>query len=246
MPRAGRLTGSASAAVVITLSRQAESGGDEIAQGICERARVRLADRAILERIAQREGIPVAHLAVFDETVPGPIEAMIVEWRTSVSHGIYLRRLTQALLALEREDNAVIVGRGAAFVLTDPGTLHVRVMAPMPCRVARLMQRQGLFRAESQRLLQASDNLRARFVRQSFEADLDAPCHYDLTLNTAELSLEECADIVVLAARRKAERRAAAREPSDFLTHMMRFQRRPLLPRVSELTWRRCERRSSG
>jgi len=232
--------------LVITLSRQAESGGEEIARAVAEPAGIELADRAILERIAQREGLSVAQLAVFDEAIPGPIEAVIAEWRSSVSHGIYLRRLVQALLALERDDSVLIVGRGAAFVLTDPGTLHVRVVAPMPCRVARLVQRKGLFKAEAQRLLRASDEARARFVRQSFDADIDAPCHYDITLNTAELRFEDAVEIVLLAARRKSRGRSVVLEsPQDFLRHVMRFQRRPRFPRVSETTWRHCERRST-
>ena len=231
--------------MVITLSRQAESGGEEIARAVVEAVGLELADRVILERIAQREGIPIAQLAVFDEAMPGPIEAVIAEWRTSVSHGIYLRRLVQALLALERDDNVLIIGRGAAFVLTDPGTLHVRVVAPMPCRVARLVQRKGLFRAEAERLLRVSEEGRARFVRQSFDADIDAPCHYDITLNTAEIRLEDAVEIILLAARRKSRRRSVALEsPQDFLSHIMRFQRKPRFPRVSEVTWRHCERRS--
>ena len=232
--------------MVITLSRQAESGGEEIARAVVEAVGLELADRVILERIAQREGLPIAQLAVFDEAMPGPIEAVIAEWRTSVSHGIYLRRLVQALLALERDDNVLIIGRGAAFILTDPGTLHVRVVAPMPCRVARLVQRKGIFRAEAQRLLRVSDEGRDRFVRQSFDADIDAPCHYDITLNTAELRLEDAVEIILLAARRKSRRRSVALEsPQDFLSHVMRFQRRPRFPRVSEVTWRHCERRSA-
>ena len=232
--------------MVITLSRQAESGGEEIARAVVEAVGLELADRVILERIAQREGLPIAQLAVFDEAMPGPIEAVIAEWRTSVSHGIYLRRLVQALLALERDDDVLIIGRGAAFILTDPGTLHVRVVAPMPCRVARLVQRKGIFRAEAQRLLRVSDEGRARFLRQSFDADIDAPCHYDITLNTAEIRLEDAVEILLLAARRKSRRRSVALEsPQDFLSHVMRFQRRPRFPRVSEVTWRHCERRSA-
>lgn len=233
--------------MVITLSRQAESSGEDIARLICERAHLHLADRIILERIAHREGLPVAQFAVYDESFPGTIEALITEWRTSVSHGLYLRRLTQALLALEREDNVVIVGRGAAFLLTDPGTLHVRVCAPMPCRLARLMERQRLYRAEAQRVLERADRARARFVRESFQADIDAATHYDLVLNTAEISPDDAADIILRAARRKSARREMLAEtPRDFVAHVLRFSRRPRLPRVSEVVWRSCERRNTA
>ena len=141
----------------------------------------------------------------------------------------------------------MIIGRGAAFVLTDPGTLHLRIVAPMPCRIARLVQSQDIHRAQAQRLLDASDEARARFVRKSFDADIADENHYDLTLSTAELSPEDAADIVLLAARRKSRQRSLSREaPRDLLTDVMRIQRRPRLPRVSEITWRRIERRSTG
>ena len=233
--------------MVIALSRQAEAGGEEIAHLLCERAGLRLADREALERIAQREALPAAQLAIFDAVTPGRIEALVAQWETRVGHTAFLRRLIQALLLFEREDNVVIVGRGAAFVLTDPGTLHVRVITPMPCRIARLVQREGLHRGQVQRLLEASDRARAGFIRQTFDADIADPDHYDMTLSTAELPPDDVADIILAAAERKSRLRASPHEwPHDLLTHVTRFQRRPLLPRVSEMIWRHCERRSSG
>lgn len=230
--------------MVITLSRQAECGGEEIARRVAERLELQIADRVILERIAQSEGLPIAHLAVFDEVAPGPIEAVIAEWRTSMSQAVYVRRLVHTLLTLEREDDVLIMGRGAAFVLTDPGTLHVRVVAPMPCRVARLIQRRRLLRSESERMLRRSDAARARFVRQAFDADMDAACHYDLTINTAELTTGDAAEVVVLAGRRKALRRGVAAEtPEDFLSQVLSSRRRPRFPRVSEIIWRHSEHR---
>lgn len=230
--------------MVITISREAEAGGEEIAQLVAEREGLRIADRAILERIAQQEGAPVTLLQLFDETTPGPIESVVMEWRTSWSPASYLRRLLNVLLLLEREDNVLIIGRGAAFVLTDPGTLHVRVIAPLPCRVAGLVQREGLPRGEAERILGRNDEERARFVRQAFGADIQSPIHYDLVLNTAELSIEGAAEILSVAAHRKAaRRRLAAETPEDFLSHLSRFRRRPRLPRVSEITWERYTRR---
>jgi hypothetical protein len=178
--------------------------------------------------------------------MPGAVEAVIAEWRTSISHGLYLRRLVDALLALEREDNVLIVGRGAAFVLTDPGTAHVRVIAPLPCRVARLVQRGAGPREAARRLLRQSDASRARFVRHAFDADINAACHYDLVVNTAELTSEDAAELILFTARRKAARRSLAEEPpQDLLSDVLRFRRRPRLPRVSEAIWRHCERRLS-
>jgi len=230
--------------MVITVSREAESGGEEIARLVVQRQGLQLADRAILDRIAQQEGVPISHLTRFDEIVPGAIEALIAEWQTSISHATYLRRLVNVLLLLEREDNVLIVGRGGAFVLTDPGTLHLRVVAPMPCRIARLMQHHAVSRSEAERVLRRSDEERARFIQQSFGSDLCSPLHYDLVTNTAEIPVEAAAELVVLAAQQKSRhRRAEAESPEDFLSRISRLRHRPHLPRVSEITWRSYRRR---
>jgi len=177
--------------------------------------------------------------------VPGAVEALIAEWQTSMSHAAYLRRLMHTLLLLESEDGLLLVGRGAAFVLTDPGTLHTRVIAPLPCRVARLVQREGLSSAAAERVLRRSDLGRARFVRQAFDADIQNPVHYDLVINTAELGIEEAADVVFAAARAKARRRATPEAMTEeFLSRLLSFRRRPRLPRVSEVVWAHCRRRS--
>ena len=198
--------------MVITLSRQAESGGDEIAESIAAATGLRVADRVILEQMAHRAGLPVSYLELYDETVPGPIEALVAEWQTSVNQVAYMRRLVHALLLLEREDNVIIVGRGGAFVLTNPGTLHVRVVAPMPCRVARLMQRQAVSQSQAERILLRLDEERHRFLRSVFGAEADDPTAYDLMVNTAELSYRAAAEII--AARPSTKRSCARARPS--------------------------------
>ena len=218
--------------MVITVSRQAESGDEEIVRLVAERSGLQVADRAILEHMAQHEGLPVSHLARFDEVVPGMLESLIAEWQTSVSQAIYLRRLISTLLLLEHEDDIIIVGRGAAFVLTDPGTLHVRIAAPMACRVAALSARQAIPALVAARMLRRSDEARARFIRQAFDADLESPYHYDLTINTAELAAATAADVIVLAAQQKAARRGRYAEVTeDFVARVNRLRRSMRQPR---------------
>jgi cytidylate kinase len=230
--------------VVITLSRQAQSGGDKIAELVAGEAGMRLADRGLLEQMAQRAGLPLAHMEMFDEMAPGPIEALLAEWQTSVSQVVYLRRLVHTLLVLEREDNVIIIGRGAAFVLTNPGTLHVRVVAPMPCRIARLMEGQDVTRVTAERTLRKNDEERARFIRQAFGAEIDNPVHYDLVVNTAELPLEQAAEVILCAAQRKrAQRQTVPVSPEDLMARVPRLRRRPHEPRVSEGVWEYCQRR---
>ena len=223
--------------VVITVSRQAECGGEEVVELVAKRAGLRVADRAILEHMAQQGGLPVAHVARFDEVALGPLEALIAEWQTSISREHYVRRLATVLLALEREGDMLIVGRGAAFVLTDPGTLHVRIVAPMPCRSARFSARRGIPSMAAERMLRKSDEQRRRFIRQAFGSDIDSPLHYDLTVNTAELPLQVAAEIIVQGAERKSVARAAEQTREDLTARLLRFHQHPRLPRAGAAVW---------
>ncbi len=231
--------------MVITLSRQTGSGGDEIAELVASQAGLRLADRLIVEQMAQRTGVPLAAVQLFDDTIPGAVESLLAEWQSSLSHMAYLRRLVHTLLSLEHQDNVVMVGRGAAFVLQNPGTFHARIIAPLPCRVARLVDSEGVSPLLAERHLRRSDEDRQRFVRQSFGADIDNPEHYDLMLNTAEMSSEAAAEMILHGAQRKAcERLSRAPEAClDVIAEVHRLARRPHRPRVSEAVWQSCQRR---
>lgn len=230
-------SGEKNPAMVITISRQAESGGEEIVDLVAERTGLRVVDRSIVEHMAQQWGLPVAHVARFDEIALGTVEALIAEWQTSVSREQYLRRLAMVLLALEREGDVIIMGRGAAFVLTDPGTLHVRIIAPMSCRVERLCARQGVSRLTAERLLRRSDEQRRRFVRQSFDGDIESPAHYDITINTAELPFGAAADLIALGARRKSRQRAIHAAGEEVAAQLLSLGPHPRLPRLTTVVW---------
>lgn len=223
--------------MVITVSRQAECGGEEVVERVAQWAGLRVADRAIVEQMAEQEGMPLAHVARYDEVAVGLVEALIVEWQTSLSRERYVRRLALALLALERQGNVIIVGRGAAFVLTDPGTLHVRIIAPMAARIARLVKREGIASTAAERLLRRIDEQRRRFVQQTFGADIDSPLHYDLVINTAELSVDAAAEVILQAARRKSLSRGAGQVEGEVLTRLPHSAVRMRLARTMALFW---------
>ena len=73
------------------------------------------------------------------ESVPG-FWARFDDMRTTT-----IRFLKQAILALARHGEMVIVGRGAFAVLVDfADVLNVRVQAPFPIRVRRAMEKEKI------------------------------------------------------------------------------------------------------
>lgn len=149
---------------VITISRQFGSGGDTIAERICELTGYRRFDKHILAKAASEAGLsdeevidysednhqvqnfierllgrsrPVAQIRVWKEGPNGVRTAE--EMSVSEENALSLARL--AVEAAYREGNMVIVGRGGQAILQNhPGVLHVRIEAPLEIRIQRVRQ----------------------------------------------------------------------------------------------------------
>lgn len=83
--------------------------------------------------------------------------------------------------------------------------LHVKVIAPLKCRLDSVCKSYGLDEAGAARLIEEQDQDRQEYLRQIFGynwLDLDL---YHLVVNTGILGLEEAVDLVVNAARNKSK-----------------------------------------
>ena len=94
----------------------------------------------------------------------------------------------------------MIFGHGAQCILAgQPGILHVRVVAPLPRRVERVMQRTGLAQAMATRWVREEDRRRAEHIRQFYQADWHAPDPFHLILNTGLWAEAACIELILAA-----------------------------------------------
>jgi len=94
---------------------------------------------------------------------------------------------------------AVILGRGAAFILSPARALRVFVIAPTSARIDRLAESRGLSHEQAAEHLAEEDAKRREFFRHQFGAAIDDPLHYDIVLNTGTLSIDAAVDVIVAA-----------------------------------------------
>jgi cytidylate kinase len=98
--------------------------------------------------------------------------------------------LNQAILALARHDNVVIIGRGGFAVLAGlADVLHVRIQAPLPLRISRVMAEPSI--AEPSRaeiLVQENDRLQKSFVESVYGAQWDSVKGFDLVIDTGKIT----------------------------------------------------------
>jgi len=223
--------------MIITISRQAATNGGLIGRLVAERLGLRVFDREVVDEITRRTQIEPNVVNPFDEAVLSPVQSILWEWRNSINERIYGRYLRQALKRIADEDNAVIIGRGANFVLRCARCLHVRIIAPLALRI-------GIYRTafpdvpdeEAAKRIHTEDRNKARFVRAVFHEDIDDPRHYDLVLNLAGLTPETSIELIATAANSREERKLPPESQATLPNHVriMSRHRRPARPGVVE------------
>lgn len=186
---------------LVTLSRQPGSGGLAVAEGVARRLELDLFDRELIERVADSAHMITAVVETLDERSRNSVEEWVMELMQTehMRADDYLRHLCKVIGVIARHGRAVIVGRGASFVIPPGARLAVRVIAPEVIRVRRAMEDRGLEEKEARAWVRRTDADRLAFIRRYFGADADDPGCYDLTLNTGHLELPAAIDVVVAA-----------------------------------------------
>ncbi len=136
-----------------------------------------------------------------DERVHDRISEWIAEQfgGAGVTSSRFLNFLTRVFLTIGHHGKAVIVGRGAQFVLDPSRTLRVRAHAPMEARVRHIMESRGLSAEEARALVEGTDHQRMAFYRKYFDNDWSLSDYYDILVNTATYPVETAARLVVEA-----------------------------------------------
>jgi cytidylate kinase len=115
-----------------------------------------------------------------------------------------LMEAARLTLALAARGDAVLVGRGAGFLLPAETTVHVHVVAPREQRLLYLAERLRLTPDEAEKELVRRDARRAEL-----RAALGGPTEigdfsgFDLVLNTHRLGVDACAELILQAVRWK-------------------------------------------
>lgn len=202
--------------MVVTISRQFGSGGSEVGRIIAQQSDLNYIDREIIDQVALRLGVDAEQVAHQDEQTSGTVghilEAMqlgnpfVVNYSTlyeqskglSQSQEMAYFYLTQkVILELATEGNAVIIGRGAQFLLHNlPRTIHIYIFAPLDFRVENIMKSHKLDHAQAADLIEQRDHEHDMYLRYYYGADGRDPGLYHLLINTSLFSFELAADLI--------------------------------------------------
>ena len=187
--------------LTIALSREAGSRGASIAARVGKALGWQAYHQELLDYIAH-EG------TVRDSILTG-LQAAEVEWIEGRLRALDLPAappvLEQArlILALGMAGNVVLLGRGAGCLLPAASTLHVRIIAPLPDRIAYMSQWLRLTHEQAAEQVRLRDANRAEFIQNHYQRLPGDPYQYDLLINSSLLGEDLCVELIVRAAKAK-------------------------------------------
>ena len=92
---------------------------------------------------------------------------------------------------------AVIVGRGANFILPIKERYSIRVVAALDVRIQNIASEYGVSLNDAKKRILKRESRREAFVKHSFDAKLGDPHNYDLIINTEKLSIKSAVNAVI-------------------------------------------------
>lgn len=181
---------------MVTVSRDPGSGGKLIAKGIAECLKFDLFHQEVIHEMAQSAKVSSRVLESLDEKGI----SMLDDWISAVVHkrhlwpDEYLQHLLKVIGTIGKHGNAVLVGRGANFVLPRESTFRLRVIAPKSFRARKVAEEYDIPVKDAERRILKTESDRRAFIRKYYHADIEDPKLYDLVINTGTLSIEEAID----------------------------------------------------
>jgi len=186
---------------VVTISREYGARGAAIGRLLSERLGFDFWDKKLVQAIAEDTGASQRVIETLDEqrkNAFGDILASFVQGR-GLSSEDYFVRLGRVVQTIATHGSAVIVGRGANYLIPPASALRIRIVAPLDLRVKGLMERGGLDEKTARSELRLVESERAHFIKQAYNRDVACPQDYDLTVNTGTLEVDVAVDIAVAA-----------------------------------------------
>lgn len=182
---------------IVTIARETGAWGKSTAENLAKRMPAILINKELLEESFAGFGKDYDWLNKYDEKKPGLLSVF------SDAQETYFMLMKMSLLKTATEnENAVILGRGANMLLADvPGCLKVRLCAPLDVRCRRIVDFTGCSEKEALQFIKTNDTHRAGFCNFHYDADWTDYNNYDLIVNTAKLSEEEVAKIILDAVK---------------------------------------------
>jgi len=184
---------------VVTVSREPGSGGNLVARGLSEKLGLDLFHQEVIHEMANSAKVSARFVQTLDEKAMNVLDewiAALVDDR-HLWPDQYLQHLMKVIGTIGEHGSAVMVGRGANFIVPPEKRMRVRVMAPMDFRIKHVATAYKVSIKVAKRRVVRTESDRRAFIRKYFNADIDDSANYDLIINTSTIGIDQAVDSII-------------------------------------------------
>ncbi|CAN5123350.1 cytidylate kinase-like family protein [soil metagenome] len=191
--------------LTVCITREAGGRGEDIADTVGQRLGWQVYSRESLDHLVRDAEGRKELLADLAPDVVAWVDSRMQSLlqRSKLAANTSATETARLLYTIAARGEAVIVGRGAGFILPAETTLHVQIVAPQADRVAYLADWLRSTPDEAKVEVTARDVARIKFLKLFTDGDPDSPLGYDIVLNSARLGVEACATLIETAVRER-------------------------------------------
>jgi cytidylate kinase len=183
----------------LTISREAGSGGAEVARLVGDRLGWSVLDKELVNGLADELKLEPHVLELIDETRSNWFSDTLLNLFNSklVLQHSYVASIGSVMALAASAGEVVLVGRGGHLILPHAYGLRVRLIAPREHRAATIAEAEGVGEDEAVRRLVEIDTNRQDFIRRHFRKDVTDSSLYDLVVNTGTLGIDSSVEVIL-------------------------------------------------
>ena len=195
---------------IITINREAGTGGHEIAEKVSEMLNVKLYDKTFLAHILEKFKLTPKEAEEIKASKPnwwaefcrfykqfGATASTADENSEVNSQQLYYAE-AKALRDLAEQESCVIVGRTGFHVFKDtPDTIRIFLIADMEHRVERMMKKNNLDEKEARKKIEELDKARENFTKTFAGVSRYDARNYDFVINVTPFTTDQVAKFLV-------------------------------------------------
>ena len=186
---------------IITISRQAGSGGRTIGRLTAEKLGIKCYDQELIDKISLESGLDKKYVSEKSEyaSYGGFLGAMLLGQGYnghSIQDELWVIQ-KKVITELAENEPCIIVGRCADFILRDQGNcLNVFIYADIEKRVKRIKEEYGATGDSLAKSIKNKDNRRSAYYQYYTDRKWGKVENYDLALDSGSLGIDTCVDIL--------------------------------------------------
>lgn len=190
---------------IITINREFESRGSEIAQAVAKELHIPYVDKFLITESAIKGGFDVREIEATDEKLASRFEYSQAQagyfYTTGDSPLPTNAQVAEVQFEIIRElaekGPCLIVGRCANYLLKDrEDVLDIFIHAGRDYRVKRTMESLNLSERSAVRLLKRTDKARKAYYKNYTGMDWNDPNAYHLVMNSDKMDQDTCVKLI--------------------------------------------------